>query len=135
MQGLEPPLLGADAVGVRDGGRHERETGGEQGAEQGGPVSRAAAGSGLLRGGDDGGAQTAFDAVGEALRLVAEAAWAGAVVAPERVASAAGCGSSTARPSAAGDGEDDDRGVGEHGDGPGGALGGAERGGDGAFGA
>lgn len=100
VQGLQGPLLGPDAVGVGGGGRHEGDGGGEEAAQEPGPAGRTGAHEGCSEG------VTAVLRRPRSMRSarpwasLPRPAWAGAVVAPVAVAAGAGCGVSTARPSA-----------------------------------
>ncbi|CAM5426431.1 hypothetical protein STENM36S_08808 [Streptomyces tendae] len=100
VHGVQGPLLGADAVGVRGGGRDEDEGGGEEEAQGPRPAAEVC-------GGHDGcsvGAPTCLRRARStrSARPCASwprPAWAGADAAPDSMASSAGSGSSTVRPS------------------------------------
>ncbi len=105
VHGVQGPLLGAYAVGVRGGGRDQRDRRREQDAQGSGSAGPAAHPAHA--------AHEVFS-VGELTVLrsprstrsaspwasLPRPAWAGAVVAPDFMASAAGSGASTVRPSA-----------------------------------
>ena len=108
VHGVEGPLLGTYAVGVRDAGRDEGERGGEEDAHRSGTVPGSVA---ALR--SDTALHEGFS-VGEVTSLrrarsmrsarpwasLPRPAWAGAEVAPDWVACSAESGVSTLRPSA-----------------------------------
>ncbi len=100
VHGLQGPLLGADAVGVGGGGREEDEARGEQDAQRRG----ATCPGGFHDGGSEAGRtflrRPRSTRSARPCASLPRPAWAGAVVAPDCIASSAGCGSSTVRPSA-----------------------------------
>ncbi len=121
VEGGQGPLLGADAVGVGGGGRQQGEGAGEQQAHRRSARCRSAGrrsahcrsaqgrAAGAARRSRHEGCSVAVPTVVRRRRSMRSArpwaslprpAWAGAVVAPERTASAAGWGVSTVRPSA-----------------------------------
>ncbi len=108
VHGLQGPLLGADAVGVRGGSGEKDEARGEQDADGSGPPGRGGAPGRAACGFHDGCsvAERTFLRRPRSTRSarpcasLPRPAWAGAVVAFGSMASSAGCGSSTVRPSA-----------------------------------
>ncbi len=132
VHGVQGPLLGANGVSVRGGGRQDGQAGAEQDGERAGPPGPEGGHEGLHSTGHGAGRRAVRSGVATGVHVGAHVpvhddcsvdgptclrrarstrsarrcaswprpAWATAVVSPDRIASSAGSGSSTVRPSA-----------------------------------